>query len=440
MSYRLLIGDCREQLRELPTGSVQTCVSSPPYWNLRDYGTAGQIGLEPIPDCLAWARQEPPCGNCFVCEMRSVYGAELRRVLKDDGTVWVNLGDSYANDTKWGGVTSGKHTKGLHGTTGIGRNRHKTGLPSKSLIGVPWRVALALQADGWILRQDIIWHKPNPMPESITSRCTKAHEYIFLLSKQPKYYFNHEAIQEPVAESQVGRVRADRVGGTSHKERGQHSIGGVYTGGKLPKAPGNQSHKHVAGYEAGNEQSRLKSGLLAFSDKKENERAQLVRARELAVEHNLTDAHIAAIRACGITDAGKSQQTQDGHGHNTDEVQRLAAEAKAALGGYYREFLLAETRNKRSVWTVATQPYKGAHFAVFPPALITPCILAGSRPGDTVLDLFNGSGTTGEVALTHGREYIGIDLSEEYAKLTHKRLAKVQTSFISRLQKGAVAA
>jgi len=192
MTVQILNGDCRDVLKTLPDQSVHCVVTSPPYFGLRDYGVDGQMGLEETPDA-------------FVAGMVGVF-REVRRVLRDDGTLWLNLGDSYANDTKWGGATSGKHVSALRGDTGIGRRRTNTGLKAKDLIGIPWRVAFALQADGWYLRQDIIWSKPNPMPESVRDRCTKAHEYIFLLSKSQRYYFDAEAIAEPLAASSVKRL------------------------------------------------------------------------------------------------------------------------------------------------------------------------------------------------------------------------------------------
>ena len=269
---KIMIGDCREQMRLLADGSVQTCVTSPPYFGLRDYGHDGQIGLETTPDD-------------FTAAMVDIF-REVRRVLRDDGTLWLNLGDSY----------------------GAG----------KQLLGIPWRVAFALQADGWYLRQDIIWNKPNPMPESVRDRCTKAHEYIFMFSKSSRYRFGSEAIKEPVAPSSAARLAqstlAQQVGST--------------------RVPGK------------------------------------------------TNGNMKAV----------------GNG---------------------------ETRNKRSVWTVTTKPYKGAHFATFPPDLIEPCILAGSRPGETVLDPFGGSGTTAGVAIKHGRKAVLCELNPEYAALVPDRIASI---------------
>jgi DNA modification methylase len=342
--WYILQGDCRTSMEfNILDKSVHCCVTSPPYFGLRDYGHAGQIGLEQTP-------------AEYVEQMVLVF-REVRRVLRDDGTLWLNLGDSYAanrayqvSSTNGGPKHSDSQAAGGKGSV------VPDGLKPKDLIGIPWRVAFALQADGWYLRQDIIWAKPNPMPESVRDRCTKAHEYVFLLSKSERYYFDSEAMKEPAS-------------GT-------------------------------------------------------DDRPQQRRAKELAAQAGLQQAHIDAIRACGATDAGKARVTQDGTGKNKADVQALADEAKAALGGYYREFLMAETRNRRSVWTVATKPYKGAHFATFPPALVEPCILAGCPVGGTVLDPFAGSGTTGAVALTHGRRFLGCELNPSYITLAEARITK----------------
>ena len=301
----ILIGDVREQLKQLPDQSVNCVVTSPPYWGLRDYGNDGQIGLE----------QEP---EDFINELVSVF-REVKRVLRDDGTLWLNIGDSYSG--------SGKGTAGNLGKKHNERHlEHKTGglIPSgtkpKDLVGIPWMLAFALRADSWYLRQDIIWHKPNPMPESVRDRCTKAHEYIFLLSKSPKYYFDNEAMQEPSA--QLGKTNI-RFGGNKYGD--------------------SDDPKHAT-----------KSGNT-------------------------------------YVDSGK--------------------------------------RNKRSVWTVTTRPFKGAHFATFPPALIEPCILAGCPEGGTVLDPFFGAGTTGLVAQRHNRKWIGCELNPEYAAIAQTRIEAESTLF-----------
>lgn len=196
---RILVGDCRALLATLPDGAANCCVTSPPYFGLRDYGHDSQIGAETTPAAYVAA---------LVAVMR-----EVRRVLRDDGTCWLNLGDSYANDGKWGGRSGGKHVAALHGATAIGRRKTTTGLKPKDLIGIPWRVAFALQDDGWYLRSDIIWNKPNPMPESVTDRCTRAHEYVFLLSKSERYAYDAAAISEPAvygdhARNERGMIKA----------------------------------------------------------------------------------------------------------------------------------------------------------------------------------------------------------------------------------------
>lgn len=199
----LLVGDCLDGLHSLPDGCVQTCVTSPPYLGLRDYGMPGQIGQEGSP-------------RAFADALVAVF-AEVRRVLRDDGTLWLNLGDSYANDGKWGGATSGKHAKGMHGATGAGRAKRTTGLKPKDLMGVPWRVAFALQDAGWWLRSDIIWSKPNPMPESVTDRPTRAHEYLFLLTKSERYFYDADAIREPT--QSIERPNHDGVRGILPKSQ-----------------------------------------------------------------------------------------------------------------------------------------------------------------------------------------------------------------------------
>jgi DNA modification methylase len=298
------IGDCRELLREMPDACVQTCVTSPPYWGLRDYGNPGQIGLEATPEL-------------YVAAIVDVFRG-VRRALRDDGTLWVNLGDSYAGSRSGPQGEIGamadrevaKH-RAMRSMTKAKGGQAQNGLKHKDLVGIPWMVAFALRADGWYLRQDIIWHKPNPMPESVTDRCTKAHEYLFLLSKSERYYFDADAIAEPAI-------------GDHHR--------------------------------------------------------------------NVRDPEQSAV-----------PNSSPHRGLRSQQVRR-------------------EVRNKRSVWTVATQPYDGAHFATFPPKLIEPCVLSGSRPGDIVLDPFFGSGTTGAVAEKHGRRWIGFDLG--YDELAKERTAQ----------------
>jgi DNA modification methylase len=358
---RIIQGDCIEGLRTLPDASVHCVVTSPPYWGLRDYGQDGQIGLEETPEV-------------YVDRMVEVF-REVRRVLRDDGTCWVNLGDSYANNgardsSKVGGFTGDRIRRGVKGTMDSRPREIPSGLKPKDLVGIPWRVAFALQADGWWLRQDIIWHKPNPMPESVTDRCTKAHEYVFLLTKSARYFYDAEAVAESA-----------KVG------------------------------------------ARTFNGSPTYADGDRN-------------------------------DADRKNETP------------------------------ITTRNKRSVWTVTTKPFSGAHFAVMPPDLVEPCLLAGTSekgccvecgaPWDrvvevdrvliskskrssgnidindaedgrhqstvhtigwqatctceadttpcTVLDPFGGAGTTALVADRLGRNAILCELNPEYVKIAVDRL------------------
>ena len=376
-SFDLVLGDCLDILPTLPAESVQTCVTSPPYWGLRDYGVGGQLGLEATV-------------SEYVAKMVVVF-REVRRVLRDDGTLWLNLGDSYAGgaqgNTRGAGAGGGKERGQSMGFGALPKRLDiESGLKNKDLVGIPWRVAFAMQADGWYLRQDIIWHKPNPMPESVIDRCTKSHEYIFLMAKSARYFYDAEAVRED---------------------------GKTYT--------------------------RKASGYVGFK----------------------------------ATHIGQNQK-----------------------GGFADKDTTTTGRNKRSVWTVTTKPYRDAHFATFPPDLIEPCVLAGSadkccskcgrawervievsrkegrehlecgnmdergvtrttaglsvpaeykvkstrtvgfRPAcdcgetdsipSTVLDPFNGAGTTGVVAIQHGRRYIGIELNPDYLEMARKRIQETR--------------
>jgi DNA modification methylase len=371
---RILVGDVRTRLNDIPDNSIQACITSPPYWGLRDYGTATWEGGDTACDHLgkpmatkaninkncgtgndvknAEAREfyKDICGKCgarridsqigleqtpdeYVAEMVAVF-REVRRVLKDDGVLWLNLGDSYA--AQRGGTTPPAETlaggqngwmpdgsrvnRDRHDGYNPSRNASAIGLKHKDLVGIPWRVAFALQADGWWLRQDIIWHKPNPMPESVTDRCTKAHEYLFLLTKSAKYYFDNEAIKEDA------------------------------------KTPPATRDKHGEGYQA---------------------------------DYPNGDRFSAGERVWG-------------------------ADGK---------------RNRRSVWTIPTKPFRGAHFAVMPEALVEPCVLASSRPDDTILDPFTGSGTVAVVALRHQRNYIGTELNPQYVDIARERITQADALY-----------
>lgn len=345
-------------------GSVRTIVTSPPYFGLRDYGEDGQLGMEDSP-----AEYVDGLVKTF---------ATLRRVLADDGTLWLNLGDSYYSGRGNPGPNAADpKQQARRGWVRPVDRPGQTWAKPKNLLGIPWRVAFALQADGWILRSDIVWAKPSGMPESVTDRPTRSHEFVFLFAKSPRYYYDAEAIAETSSAASIDRATRGRA--TRYEVPGQR-----------PQTIAQESEG----------------------------RPQLRRALEIAKTKGLTEEHFAAIRAVGMNDAGKAREMQSGAGKNAARVQHLADEAKAALGGYYREFLSGGTRNKRDVWTVATVPFSEAHFAVYPPELIRPCIRAGSEIGDVVLDPFSGSGTTGMVAREEGRRYIGVDLNREYLDLS----------------------
>ncbi|UZE84671.1 DNA-methyltransferase [Pseudomonas viciae] len=313
--HRILVGDCIDMMRTLPDQSVQTCITSPPYYGLRDYGVDGQIGLEETP-------------AEFIARLVEVF-REVRRVLRDDGTAWVNMGDSYAGS--WGaqgrpqgdGQMSGRSVTSARQInehprfkSGTGVRGREIGMKSKDLMGIPWRLAFALQDDGWYLRQDIIWNKPNPMPESVRDRCTKSHEYIFLLSKSKRYYFDQLAIAEQALD---------------------------------PRGPGNVEPIESLPGERSTENSNIRGSLHKIGPR--------------------------------------------------------------------------PTRNRRSVWTVATRSFREAHFATFPPDLIRPCILAGAPRGGIVLDPVGGAGTTAVVAMQEGRKSILCELNPEYAAMAERRIA-----------------
>lgn len=305
----ILVGDCIEQLRKLPDESIDCCITSPPYYGLRDYGVDGQIGLENTP-------QE------YVLKLVDVF-KEVKRVLKSNGTLWLNIGDSYCNSNGYARASKQYQRQGRNDAPANDRDLkmlHDSGFKTKDLIGIPWMLAFALRDDGWYLRQDIIWEKPNPMPESVRDRCTRSHEYIFLLSKSQHYHYDCDAIKE----------RA--------------------------KTKPTKRNKHKEGYQA---------------------------------------------------DYAKGDRFSPG-------------ERVYGADGY---------RNKRDVWNVSLRPVKEAHFATYPEKLIEPCILAGCIEGGVVLDPFFGSGTTGIVAMKHGRDFIGIELNPEYIKIAKRRTSTVQMQF-----------
>lgn len=379
----IMVGDVRERLAELPDGSVRCVVTSPPYWGLRDYGHDGQIGLEQTPDA-------------YVEEMVAVF-REVRRVLADDGTLWLNLGDSYGK--------------------------------GKQLVGIPWRVAFALQADGWFLRQDIIWAKPNPMPESVTDRCTKAHEYVFLLSKQARYHYDADAVSEQYADATVKRGKSIRQVAAD---------GTVQTRGNGEPVEGRRNKRSVwevatdepvdGSYELTGEQTQAIYDIIAGGEPHTEDDGGHEYVFLLTKQARYHYDHEAMREpAKWVDDEG---YPLDLYGRRISIKQEGNGQSSLKKAGAYTEkgpagFVVGKTdgkRNKRSVWTITTKPFRGAHFAVMPEALVEPCVLAGSAEGDTVLDPFAGSGTVGVVALRHGRKFIGVELNPEYADIAEQRI------------------
>lgn len=338
---KIICGDALTVLRTLPDKCCRCCVTSPPYFNLRDYGVPGQIGLEPT-------MQE------YIARLVEVF-AEVKRVLTDDGTLWINIADSYAGSGK-GAARYPENAKKYKQGTNVGSvgcaaiTKAKFDLPAKNLIGIPWRLAFALQDDGWILRQDIIWDKSNCMPESVRDRCTKSHEYIFLFAKRQRYYFNAEAIKEPIANSTIDRLAQD----IEHQSGSARAHGGT----KIMKAVGGSKG--------------------AF---------------------------------------GGIQSRRRGSGNKARKESPAPGISKGGFAGSVPFEYVTDYRNKRSVWNMPTTSGSGKnHYATFPDELAVNCILAGTAEGDVVLDPFVGSGTTCRVANRYGRQYIGIDLNPEYCK------------------------
>jgi len=342
--------DALAGLKLLPDQSVHCIVTSVPYWNLRDYGVKGQLGLEDTPEE-------------FVQVMVEVF-REARRVLHDDGTLWLNIGDSYAHSTIQ--KKSFRRDKADVGSSKIGSH----GLKTKDLIGVPWMLAFALRADGWYLRQDIIWHKPNPMPESIYDRCTKSHEYIFLFSKSQRYYYDAEAIATPVAEKTLTTSEnwASTIEVRKPKEWKQ----------KMPDGWDTGAGGHGSFHRKGREKGKTKSG---------------------------------------------NKDRKPGSGRGCPENNGVSNLAGSVPWERFKA-------NKRSVWTISTQRFKEAHFATFPEELPATCIKAGCPIDGVVLDMFMGAGTTALLARKLQRNFIGFDLNENYCKMANERLVKELGLFI----------
>lgn len=383
MTTRILIGDCRDVLKTLPDESVHCCITSPPYWNLRSYlpqdhpNKAQEIGSEPT-------LQE------WVATLVDVFH-EVRRVLRKDGTLWLNLGDSYSGSRRGGYTTPSATLNGRQNAHSMTASRRRDnhpvprsdvavpGLKAKNLMGQPWRLAFALQDDGWWLRDEIIWNKLNPMPESAGDRCTRSHEHIFMLTKSARYYYDSKAIQEPVT-------------GGAHA-RTEEAMG--------LKRPG-----FGRGYDA---QEKPRYRTPSGWDTRPGSHRDLAGRYEPPVTPK---AQLATSGDDGAYADGKGERLGRGAGWRVKNNASMDAALTAR----------PSVRNKRSVWTFPTAGFRGAHFATFPPALARPCILAGCRVGGTVLDPFGGSGTTGLVADQEGRNAILIDLDERNEAMAAERV------------------
>jgi DNA modification methylase len=364
-SVTLYAGKALNVLRDMPDESVDCIVTSPPYYQLRDYGVEGQQGQESTP-------------AEYVAGMVAVF-REARRVLASDGTCWLNLGDTYYSGRGASTGVDEKNPARRFGVRAVDKGGATWAKP-KDLLMIPAEVAIALRNDGWYLRSDIIWAKPSPMPENVKDRPTASHEHVFLFSKSRRYHYDADAIAETASGASSGN---------SFKRPERTNRGGP------------------------------------DGDHKWEGRQQLRRAWDRAGKGELTEEHFAAIRAVGMNDAGKAKNQQAGSGRNDPRMQQLADEAKAVLGGYYREFLTGATKNARNVWEIAPTPFAEAHYATMPVPLAERCVRAGCRPGGTVLDPYSGAGTTGLAASLNGCKYIGVDLDSESLDLSLRtRLAQ----------------
>ena len=460
----ILQGNVLDKLQEIEPESVQCVVTSPPYWGLRDYGTANweggyencdhssakersrydyslktspiQDGSRKGTDAPKWKRKCPDCGavkidnqlgleetpELYVESMVKVFRG-IKRVLRKDGTVWLNLGDSYSSG---GRETTTNQTVRGEQDYGVTRPPVCKGIKPKDIVGIPWRVAFALQSDGWYLRQDIIWQKPNPMPESVTDRCTKSHEYIFLLTKSARYFYDADAIREPIKESTI--------------KRAEYGWNGVEIEGRNSPQKCDDM-KRFAPLDGRNKRSVWEIDQKPYAVIEPGFRKEVIEYRDLPNQEEIREYLSNARKSKGLTiqqieehygnQAGHHWFEKNGSYPSVSDWEELKIMLEfdnkydeCMTKVFYKSGMKQDNPkgpNKRSVWSITTQPYKEAHFAVFPPKLPELCIKAGTKEGDTVLDPFFGSGTTGWVAKRLGRKWIGIELNPEYVKIAEKR-------------------
>lgn len=475
-------GDCLEILKQLPDESINCCITSPPYYGLRDYGTGTWAGGDPkcphkriskySPNTITGHNQEELVGNvgdaiyktvCPLCgavrvdkqigleetpeeyikKLTEVFH-EVKRVLKEDGTLWINIGDSYWGSGSRGYDFDGKMTEaskiqsGSKGTISLQNIPKlvgdKNGYKNKDLIGIPWMLAFSLRADGWYLRQDIIWHKPNPMPESVKDRCTKSHEYIFLLSKSPHYYFNGEGISEPVTDSTVKRLsqNIEEQKGSYTPSKGNGNMKAVkskYGNNELEKTY-RQGMNHERGNGIVEKRNHLpsKKEFVEFMRSKTspNQLKQSTEIKRTTIDHwfRMDDGFAFP----SVEDWNTIKEYVDDWSSEYERMDRALTDVDYESDSVEKNS--NGRRNKRDVWSVSPSHVKEAHFATYPEELVEPCILAGTKEGDVVLDPFFGSGTTGRVAERLGRKWIGIELNEEYIEIAKKRTNDVQIQLL----------
>lgn len=464
---KIFHGDCLEVLKTLPDKIVSCCVTSPPYYGLRDYGTGTWVGgdancphrrlskrsdhtitghaQEELEANVGDAIYKTVCPLCGAVRVDKQIGLEetpeeyirklvavfheVKRVLKEDGTLWVNIGDSYASNGGGSGYESEKLSKKQRSNRGsytVVTKQNKThNCKPKDLIGIPWMLAFALREDGWYLRQDIIWHKPNPMPESVKDRCTKSHEYIFLLSKNPQYYFDHEAIQEDASQKkQKHELNSTGYDCSKFADEEQES--------KIRQGMNKKRGSNIIAVRR-NLPDRHRFVQFLKNHSSIDSLSEYASVKRTTVEHWFREDE-SGFSYPSIDDWESIRDFLDDYSQEFSEIDWMMSDISYETDAVDKNF--NGKRNKRDVWSVTTKAVKEAHFATYPEELITPCILAGCPKDGIVLDPFFGSGTTGRVATKFNRNYIGIELNKEYIDIGKKRTNNVQMDLMGYISQG----